>query len=314
MEFITCVGVNIPCAALGLGINLFYVFCMIFPLGQAMNTRQPLSTLLVLMIFSNSLFQVSLILYLSLSISGASWNLQHATNASMFYAVRVSIPTTLWLNIFYCSQIVPFRTDFFLWLKRNIKLIVYLLVVCTNIYFLVYYILDFILVYDLSSGVFGLNSTVESRSDIISGLRIQLDQFLDILDAVTMALVFLGLTTMLAVTGTTGCYLYQHIKTMTKNGTSIHSQLLQNQVRVTITGFVQGLLYFLCSMGMFLDLYCTYHKYKCDQNVLWTIFSVYTLATTLNLGAGQSLFKQRITQLWKKGRTCSFCFRTESSD
>lgn len=314
MEFITCVGVNIPCATLGLMINLFYVFCLIFPLGQMMNIRQPLSTLLVLMIFSNSLFQVSLILYLSLGISGANWILQHAANASMFYAVRVSIPTTLWVNIFYCSQIVPFRSAFLSWLKRNIRLVVYLLVVCTNIYFLVYYILDFILDYDLNSGMFVVNDTVESRADIISGVMIQLNKFVDILDAVTMALVFLGLTTMLAVTSTTGCYLYRHIKRMTKSGTSIRSQLLQNQVRVTITGFVQGFLYFLCSMGMFLDLYCSYHKFKCDQNILWTIFSVYSLATTLNLGVGQSLFRQRITQLWKKGRTCSFCFRTESLD
>lgn len=314
MEFITCVGVNIPCASLGLAINLFYVFCLIFPSGQPMNVRQPLSTLLLLMIFCTGLFQVSLILYLSLGISAASWNIRHAANASMFYAVRVSIPTTLWLNIFYCIQIVPGKTAFFLWLKRNIRLVIYSSIIFTKIYFLVYYVLEFMQVYDLNSDVFEVNSTTDSGADFLSGSRIQLVQFLDTLDAVTMALVILGLTTMLTVTGTTVCYLYRHIKRMTKSGTSVHSQLLLNQVRVTITGLVQGILYLLCSLGMFLDLYCTYHKYKCNQNVLWTIFTVYSLASTLNLGVGQSLFRQRITQLWKKGRTCSFCFSTQSSD
>lgn len=193
MESIICVGVNIPCAALGLMINLFYVFCLNFSLGRTMNIRQPLSSLLVLMIFCTDLFQVSPILHLSLDISNATWNLKHAVNASMFYAVRVSFPTTLWLNIFYCTQIVPGRTTSFMWLKRNIRPIVYLFTIFTKIYFLVYYILEFILVYDLPSDIFEVNSTIESNTGIVIGSRIQLDQFLDTLDAVTMGLVFLGL-------------------------------------------------------------------------------------------------------------------------
>lgn len=307
MEFFICVGVNIACAVLGLMTNLFYVFCLIFPLGQTINIRKPLSTLLVLMIFCTGLFQVSVILHFSLELFAAvAWNLKHAVNASMFYAVRVSIPTTLWLNIFYCTQIVPGRRVFSTWLKRNIRFVVYLFIVCTKIYFLIYYILEFIVVYNVTSDTFEVNSTISSSTDFISVSRVQIDQFLDVLDAVTMAQVFLGLTTMLAVTGTTVCFLYRHIKKMTRSGTSHHSQVLQNQVRVTITGFVQGFLYSLFCIGMFLDLYCTYHKYKCDRDVIWTIFSIYSLATTLNLGVGQSLFRQRIAQLWKNGRTCSF--------
>lgn len=145
MEFIICVSVNRPCAALGLEINLFYVFCFIFPLGQMMNIRQPLSTLLVLMIFCTSLFQVSLILQLSLDITAASWNLKHAVNTFMFYAVCISIPTTLWLNIFYSIEIVPGRTTFFKCLESNIRLIVYLFIIFSKNYFLVNYILEFIL-------------------------------------------------------------------------------------------------------------------------------------------------------------------------
>lgn len=110
-----------------------------------MNIRQPLSTLLVLMIFCTSLFQVSLILHLSLDITAASWNLKHAVNTFMFYAVCISIPTTLWLNIFYSIEIVPGRTTFFKCLERNIRLIVYLFIIFSKNYFLVNYILEFIL-------------------------------------------------------------------------------------------------------------------------------------------------------------------------
>lgn len=107
-----------------------------------MNIRQPLSTLLVLMIFCTSLFQVSLILQLSLDISATSWNLKHAVNTFMFYAVCIEL---LWLKIFYSIEIVPGRTTFFKCLERNIRLVVYLFIIFSKNYFLVNYILEFIL-------------------------------------------------------------------------------------------------------------------------------------------------------------------------
>ncbi|KAK3506795.1 hypothetical protein QTP70_028362, partial [Hemibagrus guttatus] len=60
----------------------------------------------------------------------------------------------------------------------------------------------------------------------------------DLLHRSVPVLIFLGLTTMLIVNGATVCYLYQHIKKMTKSGKSMNSQVLQNQVRVTITGLI----------------------------------------------------------------------------
>lgn len=254
------------------------------------------------MIFCTCLFQVSQILYISLDISAVSMELKYIMNNFMYYSIHVSMPTTLWLNIFYCTQIVPGQTALFTWFKRNIRIIVYLIVIFTNIYFLFNFCLQFLLNFNQTS-----NNTIESSdittfdsSDITAGARVQLSEIIDIL---TIVLIFLGLITMLTVNGATVCYLYQHIRKMTKSGKSINSQVLQNQVRVTITGLVQGPLYLLCTMGVFLDLYRIYYQYKCNQNILWTVFSVYSLSTTLNLGVGQSLFRQRITQLCRKGET-----------
>ncbi|XP_058246892.1 uncharacterized protein LOC131353836 [Hemibagrus wyckioides] len=244
-----------------------------------------------------------MILYLVLDVSAVSFGLKQSMSVFMYYTIRVSMPTTLWLNIFYCTQIVPGQNAFFLWFKRNIRIIVYLIIIFTKIYFLFKFFVEFLLSYGQTPGMFNGNSTTISSTGILSSAKALFDEIQEYLDIVTMVLIFLGLTTVLIVNGATVCYLYRHIKKMTKSGKNMNSQVLQNQVRVTITGLIQGLLYLLCTAGLFMDLCCIYYGYKCNQNILWTIFTVYSLSTTLNLGVGQSLFRQRIVQLCQKGET-----------
>ncbi|KAG7331715.1 hypothetical protein KOW79_005684 [Hemibagrus wyckioides] len=203
--------------------------------------------------------QVSQILYLSLEVSAVSPELKQSMSVFMYYTIRVSMPTTLWLNIFYCTQIVPGRNAFFTWFKRNIRIIVYLIIIFTKIFFLFTFILEFLLSYGQPSKISEGNSTIKSSADIIGTARVKLSEILGTMDVLTTVLIFLGLTTMLIVNGATVCYLYRHIKKMTKSGKSMNSQVLQNQVRVTITGLIQGV--------------------------------------------GQSLFRQRIMQLFRKGET-----------
>lgn len=284
-------------------VNIFYVSCLVCPSGRTTNIRQPLLTLLVLLIFCSGLFQVSQILYLSLEVSAVSPELKQNMSVFMYYTIRVSMPTTLWLDIFYCTQIVPGRNAFFVWFKRNIRIIVYLIIIFTKIFFLFTFILEFLLSYGQHFNISEGNSTIKSSADIIGTARVKLSEILGTMDVLTTVLIFLGLITMLIVNGTTVCYLYRHIKKMTKSGKRMNSQVLQNQVRVTITGLIQGPLYLLCSSGVFMEFYCIYFKYKCNLNILWTIFTVYSLSTTLNLGVGQSLFRQRIVQLCRKGET-----------
>ncbi|KAL7888852.1 hypothetical protein AOLI_G00038260 [Acnodon oligacanthus] len=270
--------------------------------GGEMRVRQPLMTLLVLTVFSTSAFQLSLILHLSLQFMAVSWNFKHAVEALMFYAVRVSIPTNLWLRIFYCSHIVPVKKAPLIWLKKNIKVTMYFLLISTKIYFLVYLVLEFLMAY----GIFSTQNSPEVNNTIVNGSvapiwpTFQLSQFLDTLDTLTMLMALLSLSVMLTVTGATGRYLYKHVKKMTKSGTPFQSQLLQNQVRVTITSLVQGFLYLLCSAGIFIDVYCAYQKVIFDRDIIWMLFDLYSLATTLNLGVGQTLLRQRVAQLCQK--------------
>ncbi|KAK3506560.1 hypothetical protein QTP70_009475 [Hemibagrus guttatus] len=216
-------------SALGLVVNIFYVSCFVCSLGRTTNIRQPLLTLLMLLIFCTGLFQVSMIMYLGLDVSAVSLELKQSMNIFMYYAIRVSMPTTLWLNIFYCTQIVPGRNAFYAWFKRNIRIIVYLIIIFTKIYFLFNFFLEFLLNYSQISNISEGNSTIKSSVDLTGTARVLLNEILGTMDVLTTVLIFLGLTTMLIVNGATVCYLYQHIKKMTKSGKSMNSQVLQNQ-------------------------------------------------------------------------------------
>ncbi|KAI4884128.1 hypothetical protein NFI96_000622 [Prochilodus magdalenae] len=267
-----------------------------------MNVKQPVKSLLVINVSSTSVFQLGLILHLSLQLTAVSLKLKQVVEALMLFVVRISIPTSMWLNIFYCSQIVPVKKAPLVWLNKNIKFTICFLLTFGNIYCFVYLILQFLFVFDVFSFLDSaeVNSTVVNGSYASSSPTFQISPFLDMLDTLTMVLTLLCLSVMLTVTGATGCYLYQHIKKMTNSGTPFQSQLLQNQVRVTITGFIQGFLYLLCSAGMFIDVYCCYQKINIDREIIWMLFDLYSLATTINIGVGQAVFRQGVIQLCRR--------------
>ncbi|KAK3522396.1 hypothetical protein QTP86_009540 [Hemibagrus guttatus] len=229
---------------------------------------------------------LSMIMYLGLDVSAVSLELKQSMNIFMYYAIRISMPTTLWLSIFYCTQIVPGRNAFFVWFKRNIRIIVYLIITFTKIYFLFNFFIEFILSYRQTPGMFNGNSTIKSSTSILGSVKALFDEILDILDIVTMVLIFLGLTTMLIVNGATVCYLYQHIKKMTKSGKNMNFQVLQNQVRVTITGLIQGLLYPLCTKGLMimylgLDVSAVSLELKQSMNIFMYYAIRVSMPTTL---------------------------------
>ncbi|KAG9282459.1 taste receptor type 2 member 3-like [Astyanax mexicanus] len=302
MELVICICVNLPCAVLGLLMNMFYVFCLIFPLGGEMNVRQPLMTLLVLVICCTSTFQLCFIIHLSLEFMAIGGNLKQIVDALMSYAVRVSIPASLWLNIFYCSQIIPVTYAPFIWLKKNIKTVVYFLLISTKIYFLTYFVLEILMSYGIFSRMKlpQVNSTVINGSYASVRTKFQISSLLDILDTLTMVLIMLGLCVMLIVTGSTGRYLYKHIRKMTSSGMPFNSQTLQNQVRVTLTSFIQGFIYLLFTVGAFIDVYCAFKSLVFDWDIVWMLHNLYSLATIINLGVGQSLFRQRVAHLCQK--------------
>lgn len=261
------------------------------------------------MVYCSSLFQSGLIVHLSLYLKNASWRVKNFADAFVYCAIRISFPATLWLNIFYCLQIVPVGNIFLLrLLKNNLKFVIYSSIVITMLFYLLYGAIEIVYLVFVQDNAAGVNITIGNiLNNNITG-SMSMDEIimasLGIMDQLSMAVNFLGLIMMLSSTGATVCYLYQHIKKMASNGTNIQSQPLQNQIRVTITGILQGCLYLICSTAIFLDLYCTYERLQCDRNNLWLIFSFYSVSTTINFGVGQSLFRTQVARLLEKAGLC----------
>ncbi|XP_056283334.1 uncharacterized protein LOC130202084 [Pseudoliparis swirei] len=120
--------------------------------------------------------------------------------SQLFYLVMVcgmytSMTSSVWLNFFYCCQIVPAKRAFFIWMKKNVKSIIYC--ICNN-------------------------ST-----------------------EVHFACCF---CVMLMSSGSTVLYLGGHMRRMVANGQCMSCPQLRNQLRVTVTGILQGVLYTFCAI------------------------------------------------------------------
>ncbi|KAM8857917.1 taste receptor, type 2, member 201, tandem duplicate 1 [Synchiropus picturatus] len=94
-------------------------------------------------------------------------------------------------------------------------------------------------------------------------------------------------------------YLIRHIQRMLASGKTCSSPKFLGQLRVTIAGVVQGLLYFVCAVW-------NTHKFVeenlsqlVDAHVHFTVINVYMLGTTLNLWVGQSVFRQKTVDLFQ---------------
>ncbi|KAJ8415205.1 hypothetical protein AAFF_G00009030 [Aldrovandia affinis] len=102
---------------------------------------------------------------------------------------------------------------------------------------------------------------------------------------------------------TTVLYLWNHVRRMqvTPNS-SFSSPRLQSQWRVTITGIIQALLYLYCSLWFILSYLLTLFKPDIDEegHILFTVICLFSFGTNINMGFGQTLFRQRGADLWNK--------------
>ncbi|TMS06653.1 Protein HEG [Larimichthys crocea] len=99
----------------------------------------------------------------------------------------------------------------------------------------------------------------------------------------------------------TDIYYSRHIKSMAQGGGSFSTPRIQSQKRVTTTGISQGVFFILYSTFYYFDA-LTYRYSKGFHFGAWiavTAATLYISVTTVNLGIGQSIFRQRAADTWK---------------
>ncbi|XP_036820925.1 uncharacterized protein LOC118944680 [Oncorhynchus mykiss] len=209
--------------------------------------------------------------------------------------------TSVWLNFFYYTQIVPAQRALFIWVKRNIKIIIYWGLFVDRVLFM----------FDLASVIYYVtitegndNITYTSTNDTVSGSTDGL-YYTDLVCFYSkMIYMFFCLCVMVGSSWVTVCYLHRHMKRMKESGSPFSSPRLHSQMRVTITGILQGILYFLCALWIFLNIFSDNYpsSIKFDYNTYYTVISLYMFSTTVNLGIGQSVFRQRAADIWLKAQ------------
>lgn len=97
-------------------------------------------------------------------------------------------------------------------------------------------------------------------------------------------------------------YLHRHMESMKGSGSPFSSPRLRSQMRVTITGILQGILYIICFLWLIFYIFKDFFSTDFDNNgnIFYTVISLYMFGTTVNLGIGQSVFRQRAADVWHK--------------
>ena len=278
-------------------VNLFCIFCIFSP-KRAAAIKQPLRILLASVVMCSAILQTLFLQYIVMIFQFSLSTPHKIVQTVLKELVEISMTTTVWLNVFYFSQIVPAQRAFFIWLKTNIKLFIYCALVFEWVFFSCNGILMIVLI-SLEWPQNTINSTGMYNDTDPQENSVLLD--ISVISYVTELLhLFMSLAVMMTSSCATVSYLKCHMKNMKS---SRLSSSLQSQVRVTTTGIVQTLLYFLCAIWIFINMLAdvTYkNTFDRESHIFYTFVSLYSLGTSVNLCIGQSLFRQRAIELWHK--------------
>ncbi|XP_017546940.2 uncharacterized protein LOC108423848 [Pygocentrus nattereri] len=286
--------VNVPLSVVSILMDIFFVFCMVFPQQGQPQMKQPLNVLVGSLVGCNTALHFCVLLFVisgftySLSAYFDSVGLYYFTAECLLFTMRTSVTSYLWLNVFYYCQIVPAKHSLLILLRKNIRLFVYSALIFDKFIFL-YGVATSVVRYLI---ITPYTTTYEEKNAVKHAVGV---------DFWSRLVYFLfSLCVMLTSSCATVLYLWRHMKNMEDSSRS--SPHLQSQMRVTITGIVQILLYFLCSVWLIIDD-IAYHLASADfdskAHIICTVITLYSFGTNINLGVGQSIFRERILLFWQ---------------
>lgn len=301
--------VNYPLIIFSVVANLFYAWCLTFPLGGRQRLKQPLKTLLGFLVWCSIMYCASLIVVTYVLKRFYSDEIYSVVWIIVVYFTHNSMTCYVWLNLYYYIQIVPAQRALLTWVKKNITSVIYVALFFDRTVCLVTTTID--LAHLQCCGQTYINGT---RSVCCSnGLR-----YVDSLCFyIIKVYICVCLFVMLASNLSTAHYLHRHMRRMAKFGDSFSAPKIQGQMRVTITGLLQGLLYFLYNIFYLADS-CAYilsPDFYLGPWVSFTATTVYISASTVSLGVGQATFRRGAADAWKalKG-LCGVCEKTNDGE
>ncbi|KAG9271598.1 taste receptor type 2 member 8-like [Astyanax mexicanus] len=295
VKITSCVfaSVNVPVSVSCLLLNIFYYFCLIVPQKGTEILKQPLKALLGSLLRCNVFIHISILVMVIISI--------------VVYTMMISVNSSHWLNIFYCFQIIPVQHPYFIWLKKNIRVFIY----------------SFLII-NIAVCLLGMNGSIGYILIFFADVNITdwttVTRFIVSDEAafcIKLGLYMLSFCVMLGSSCVTVVFLWRHIKNMEKNIGSCSSPQRQRNIKLTIACIsVQAFLHIICSALVIIDellVFLLISDFDLNRNILCTVISLYSFATTINLGLSQSVFRQRAVHFHLKW-CCYIYIMTSSYD
>lgn len=309
MDFKTIGLINVPFALLSIMACAFFIFCMVRPL-HGRRIKQPLKLLLWTMICCTLTFMMSA-LVVFYSVITLNFRALIGSNVVFISSLSPSMTSSVWLNFLYYTHIVPAQRALSVWIKKNIKPIIYCIWFVEKIlslFSMCLWLFDHLDSHYFCFDTFADNSTVTET------LSVQMPSTES--QGCVSAIAFLTikahfifcLCVMVMSSGSTVAYLCRHMCRMAANGQPLTCPRVRSQVRVAITGLLQGVLYMFCSVWTVFNYFTeyVYTENNSGSTVFhFTVINLYMMCSMFNLGVGQVVFRQRAADIWlRAARWC----------
>nr|XP_057938335.1 uncharacterized protein LOC131135931 [Doryrhamphus excisus] len=254
-------------AALCLMVYTFFFYCLILNHYRQVGIKQPLKLLLYSGVCSCTLYLLMLIVMFFFYTHGTSFKVSLAFNILLYINLTTVLTSTVWQSFFYCVKIIPGRRRFFMWIKRNIKSIVYALIFVDRLFCTLEAVASFLYsVKDLQR-----NRTVHYQQ------KAPIAQVLWFVVWTLRGYYCVCFLTVLLSCWSTALFLYMHLRRMAARDV-ISCPRVCNQVRISVTGLLQGVLYIIYAS--------------------WLSF-LYLMGRSLSyIAMGQNVFRQQMADIW----------------
>lgn len=285
-------------------VNFLFIFCFICPV-QGEQIKQPLMLLLGTLVSCITFFETSLLLQLlAYQVFRDVW--VHLISYVMFIlSLSTSMTSCVWLTFFYNTQIVPAKRAVSIWIKKNMKVIIY------SIWLFEKMLCVFHVIMLTAPNIIRLHYLVRVNSTLTLEIQSCNSPNLQYLYFFSSAVVKSHYYFCMCVMATSNCstiiYLCKHMRRMMINGQPVFSPQLRGQLRVTVTCVLQGAMSMFCtvwSIKKYIEQGIWAEAYINFQIEHLTLIHLYMAGTTINLGVGQAVFRLRVADLWRRAVCC----------
>ncbi|NP_001098605.1 taste receptor type 2 member 3 [Danio rerio] len=302
--------INVPVSMTTNLMNVFFVYCMFSSdQGPASGVKPPLNVLLWSLIGCSLFYNILNLLFVFLDILYASQWIYDVSGSAIVLAMWTGFTTSLWLNVCYFFQIVPVQWPFLVWMKQHIRLIVYSALFADRLFFLSEFLFRVILEMTEIPAA-GFNSTSDHENITSeSNLRPDTIEIYITYMSIRGCVFVLCVVVMLASGITTVIYLWKHMKRMEKNSTVFSVLRNKQQMRLTIIGIIQTVLFSLGLLWLMGEELLVHFGVCLDGGrLLRSVMALYSLGVNILLMIGQSKYRLMANNICRKVQRLKLTF------